>query len=417
MMDPWFRGWRHSSGRVVHGVGKLITLSTLVGLLLTLWAARAEAAPPGPDALPVHVVAVKSLEALDQAQALTNALKKAVRDSEGWSLGDSNQSLEFLAIQMKCAEPIDAACEARIADQLKADRYLWAVIEFDPGDKQFVAGKLNFFVRGKGTSSVDLRYSANLTDPNDDSLLELVKARVNEVTGGAPRGTLKVSTGGVSGQLFVDGEPVGAVSEEGASYPLPAGEHRIVVKAPGYADAEANVVVKPAATVETTLTMVEVAEDKPVDWRMITGFGLVGVSVASGAVGLWASLQVNQVRNDETYKNFQAATFKSAGDACQAAETGASGLGTAYNDGSEPGPTATVQDANDTATLCSKAANGELMQAVMFPLAAVSAGVGFYLLGTSSLFGGGDDADAASAITVTPLVGPGGGAVTLTYAF
>ena len=109
-------------------VGKLFALCGVVSLLLTVGAGRAEAASPGPDALPVHVVAVKSLEALDQAQALTNALKKAVRDSEGWSLGDSNQSLEFLAIQMKCAEPIDAACEARIADQLKADRYLLSLI-------------------------------------------------------------------------------------------------------------------------------------------------------------------------------------------------------------------------------------------------------------------------------------------------
>lgn len=417
MMDAGFRGWPFSSKLVAHWVGKLVALSALVGLLIAAGTGRAEAASPGPDALPVHVVAVKSLEALDQAQALTNALKKAVRDSEGWSLGDSNQSLEFLAIQMKCAEPIDAACEARIADQLKADRYLWAVIEFDPDDKQFVAGKLSFFVRGKGTSSVDLRYSANLTDPNDDSLLELARSHVDEVTGGPPQGTLKVSTGGVPGQLFVDGEPIGAVAEDGASYPLPAGEHRIVVKAPGYADAEATVTVKPAATVETTLTLVELADDEPVDWRMITGFGLVGVSVASGAVGLWASLQVNQVRNDETYKNFQAATFKSAGDTCQAAKTGASGLGTAYNDGSEPGPTASVQNANDTASLCDQASSGELMQAIMFPIAAVSAGVGFYLLGTSTLFGGGGDGDEASAITVMPMVGPGGGAMTVTYQF
>lgn len=126
---------------------------------------------------------------------------------------------------------------------------------------------------------------------------------------------------------------------------------------------------------------------------------------------------MNQVRNDETYKNFQAATFKSAGDTCEAAKTGAGGLGTAYNDGSEPGPTASVQDANDTASLCDQASSGELMQAIMFPIAAVSAGVGFYLLGTSSLFGGGGDGDEASAITVTPMVGPGGGAMTVTYQF
>jgi len=403
---------------VARRLGKIAALAALVGVLSMLWARRAEAAPPGPDALPVHVVAVKSLEALDQAQALTNVLKKAVRDAEGWSLGDSNQSLEFLAIQMKCNEPIDAACEARIADQLKADRYLWAVIEFDPADKAFVTGKLNFFVRGKGTNSVDLRYSSNLTDPNDDSLIDLVTSLVDEVTGGAPQGTLKVTTGGVPGQLFVDGDPIGAISAEGASYPLPSGKHLVVVKAPGYADAESTITIKPATTVETSLTLVEIAEDSPTDWRMVTGFGLIGVGVATGAVGLWSSLKVNSIRNDEVYDQFRMATFRGVGDACQAAATGPNGAGTAYNVDPGRGASTTPSDADVVAGLCGDAANFELLQAIMYPIAAVSAGVGFYFLGTSSLFGGQEDgADEMTALKVTPIVRPGLGAMAVTYQF
>src|SRR5688572_33075408 len=94
----------------------------LLLLALSLWSGHAAAAPKSADALEVAVVAVKSDDALDHAEALTQALRKAVRDSKGWSLGDATQSLEFLMVNMNCSEPIDAACEARIADVIKADR-------------------------------------------------------------------------------------------------------------------------------------------------------------------------------------------------------------------------------------------------------------------------------------------------------
>ncbi|MCA9625733.1 MAG: PEGA domain-containing protein [Myxococcales bacterium] len=395
--------------------------SLLKGLLLllaglVLLPSPAFAAPPGPDALPVHVVNVKSLNALDQAEALTGALKKAVRVADGWSLGDTNQALEFLALQMKCADPIDAACEARIADVIKADRYLWSEIDFEQGGKTNVVGKLNFFVRGKGTTSADLRYSANLTDPNDDFLIEVAKQAFDEVTGGPPQGTLKISTGGVAGQVFIDDEPVGAIGPEGASYPLPSGEHRVVVKAPGYEDAEATTKVKPATTVETTLTLVQAEVEKPVDIRMIAGFGMIGVGAATGAVGLWSALKINGYNSDPTYESFRAATYNNLGNACDAARDGQPDQ--QYNVSDPNRAQTTTTAAGEVASLCDQAAIFEILQAVMFPVAGVSAGVGVYLLGTSSLFGGDDESgDELSAWSVTPIVTPGLQAVSVTYSF
>jgi hypothetical protein len=380
----------------------------------------AQAADAGADALPVHVVAVKTLEALDQATALTAALKKAVRSSDGWSLADSSQALEFLAIQMKCSEPIDAACEARIADHLKADRYLWAVLDIDEGDKTFVSGKLNFFVRGKGTNTVDMRYSANLTDSNDDSIIQLAKSMLDQVTGGAPQGTLKISSGGVAGQLFVDGEPLGALAADGGSFSLPSGAHEIVVKAPGYADAQASVNIKPATTVETSVTMVEDEAPAPIDWRMVSGFGLVGVGVATGAVGLWSALEVNSIRNDPVYQRFQSATIEGEFNTCSAADLGPDGPSqNAYNTGQISGqPVTTPGDADVVSGLCNDAKSFEILQAVMFPVAAVSAGVGVYLLGTSSLFGGdGEGPDEATAWQIKPIMRPGLGAMSVSYQF
>src|ERR1051325_936057 len=91
--------------------------------------APAWSAEPGPDALPINVIAVQTADADDQAEALTKALRTAVRATAGWSLGEGDYSLEVLTLSLKCPEPPDANCQSRIADQIKADRYIWGVIQ------------------------------------------------------------------------------------------------------------------------------------------------------------------------------------------------------------------------------------------------------------------------------------------------
>jgi enoyl-CoA hydratase/carnithine racemase len=85
-------------------------------------APAAHADPAGPDVVPVAVLAVKSDEALDQAEAFTAALRTAVTNSKGWSLGQADQSLEFLAGQLSLnvltddtAEGVTAFLEKRPA--------------------------------------------------------------------------------------------------------------------------------------------------------------------------------------------------------------------------------------------------------------------------------------------------------------
>jgi hypothetical protein len=386
-----------------------LVITFLVSAFVALVAWPVLAAPPGPNALPVHVVAVKSDFALDQAEALTTVLRKAVRNSEGWSLGDSEQSLEFLALKMKCTEPIDAACEQRIAEVLKADRFIWAVIEFeDEKKKSQIVGTVNFFVRGKGTSRHELRYSANLTDPNADALIEVGREAVQAVTGGAPKGTLKVSSGGIAGQIFIDGKPMGALPAEGASFPLPAGEHRVVVKAPGYEDAEGSTTLKPATTSEITLTLLKITESEPLDWRLIGGFGALVVGVGAGAVGLWASLEVNAINNDAVYNDFLATVPEQGGSvACDNARNGSApqDYGTQFE-----------SQIGDIVDKCDKGDTMEIIQAVMYPVGGIAAGVGLYLIMTSDLVAGdGDGAD--SALRVVPLITQDMGAVTVSYSF
>src|SRR5262245_5030052 len=118
------------------------------------------AAEPGPDALPITVLSIKTLDADDQAEALTKALRNGVRGLPGWSLKDDDFSFEVLTLRLKCAEPPDAECQKRLADAMTVDRFIWGVLKKKKNDESTVVGEVNFWVRGRGTSKTELIYSA-----------------------------------------------------------------------------------------------------------------------------------------------------------------------------------------------------------------------------------------------------------------
>src|SRR4029079_197742 len=146
-------------------------------------------------------------------------------------------------LQLKCSDPPDASCQSRIADQIKADRYIWATLNKTKGAN--VVGGLHFWVRGKGTRTLKLDYSSNLTEANDDAMKKLATESVNNLTDGPPKGGVHVKAGRVAGQVFIDGTPIGALKEGDGTFMVPSGPHKITVKAVGYADATSSVVVKP----------------------------------------------------------------------------------------------------------------------------------------------------------------------------
>ena len=149
-----------------------IGLALTAAAAMTAGSALSFAAEPGPDTLPISVIAIQTDVADDQAEALTKALRNAVRAMPGWSLGEGDFSLEVLTLSLKCPEPPDASCQSRIADQIKSDRYVWGTIKKKAG---IVRGDVHLWVRGKGTSNQALEYSANLTEANDESLKKIAK--------------------------------------------------------------------------------------------------------------------------------------------------------------------------------------------------------------------------------------------------
>lgn len=377
-------------------ISRLILATSAAALLCA--AAPARAAEPGPDTLPINVIAVQTSDVDDQAEALTKALRSAVRLIPGWSLGEGDYSLEVLTLSLKCAEPPDLNCQSRIADQIKADRYIWGTLKKKDKKSGQVKADLNLWVRGKGTSKWPVEYSANLTDQNDDSLKRIAADAIGNLTGGPPKGSIHVKAAGVGGQVFVDGQPIGALKGGEGTFPLPAGPHKVTVKAVGYADYDAQVVVRPTgAPTEVNTTLVS-AGSGPANWKRIGGFTALGVGVATAVVGFVSMAQVNGAQSvlegksagsDGKMINYRDRVSPS-GDTCPAGATGALG------------------DA------CSKGKTFQTVQIAMFPIAAVAGGLGIFMLATA---GKSAPPPGRTGWTVLPQVGPGAGKLDLTYTF
>jgi hypothetical protein len=347
------------------------------------------------EPLSISVLSVQTDDAFDQADALTKALRTAVRDAEGWSLDEADHSLEVIALSLQCDLPPDSRCQTRIADKIGVDRFVWATAKLE-GDQ--VVGALHMWRRGQGTASTDLRYSSNLTEAVDSALQEVAKTALDQVTGGPPTGKLQIRVGTLPGEVFVDGQSVGALNAGQGLFRLPAGPHEIVVRSEGYTDVRGSIVIKPNETERLVLTPEPVEAESDTDWGKIGGFIGVGMGVAFGTVGLVSSLKVNGARTDNEFEEYRR-RFPESEDVCESAEAS---------------PAQTGQDLY-VVDLCNQAATFEIMQAVFYPLAAISGGVGLYLLATSDW---GDDASEEQAgghLRIDPRVGPQGGGVSATY--
>ncbi len=376
--------------------GRYLILSVGMGLTTLGSAGLSHADPSGPNALPIHVVSVRTDDSDDQAEALTAALKSEVRKLKGWSLGDGDFSLEVLSLALRCPNPPDAACEMRIADQIKATRFIWGGLKRAPGHR--VAGTLHLWSRDQGQTKTDVSFADNITEASDDSLHKIVQEGLQALTGGPPKGSVKIAAGDVNGQVFVDGEPSGAIHDGQATIFVPVGSHKIEVRAPGYAATSGDVSVRPNASVGLTLNpMTEEAARKastPPNWHKIGGYTSLVVGGGLLAAGVYSSLKVRSISNDTGMAAYRDSV---PGDVCQNAANGVES--TKREDAAR---------SHDVDQMCSSARTYTPLQYVFYGLGAVLAGTGVYLLLTDKK---GDEGTAASTgrIQVVPSGMPGRG--------
>ncbi len=380
--------------------------ATALVLSASMFAAPVHAAEPGPDTLPIHVISVQTLDADDQAEALTKALRQAVRAMPGWSQAEGDYSLEVLTLSLKCPDPPDAGCQSRIADQIRADRYVWGVL--GKGKSNNVEGELSFWVRGKGTTTYKLNYSGNLTEAQDESLKKVASDAIMKLTDGPPKGEVKVSAGGINAQVFIDGQPMGALTGGQGTFFVPSGKHQLVVKAPGYADMSSDIAVKPNSPTDVTVVPVAIGEKKPVNWRLWGGVGAVAAGVGLGVGGLLKSLEVNALNSDTDYQTTYRSRYPSTANICAIA-------GNEVDDPLGGPPAGFTPDEKNTVktNYCDPAASAQLMQIILYPLAGIAAGAGIFLIATSGIAKG----KPKTGWTVLPQFGPTGGKVDVGFSF
>lgn len=353
--------------------------------------------------VPVTVVAVRTDDAYTQAGALTKAVRNALKEVPGWTLGEGDFSLEVLTLGLKCNDIPDPACQARIADQIKSDRYIWGSLRTEGGN---VKGELHLWVRGQSPSSAGVDYSANLTEPNDEALRKIAENAVAALTGGPPRGSLRVRTGATVGEVFVDGKSIGSLTNGDTTFDVPAGPHKILVKSAGYVDAEASTVVEPIGTSNVALSQLPVTVMPQINWRKFGGYAGIGAGVAFGTVAIISATQLSSIEDDEDFRKFAYLFPHSVENVCDPSAIDKSVAART------PGNEGLVARGKE---LCGRGDTLSALTYVFFPLAAISAGVGAYFVVTS---GQGSDPSSSSpqtGWTVQPAVGFDHGRVNVTY--
>jgi hypothetical protein len=279
-------------------------LSVLFAVIAVPRVARAD--HPGAHTVPVAVLAFDSEDAEDQADALTGALRSRIRAAQGWSLIETTQSLGMLSAALKCqAKPLSADCQARIGDQIKAERFIYGYVSKGPQPGQ-VTADVHLYQKGKQETVIKESYADNLKDQNDDNLRKIAQ-RVLDRLGGTTVGTVVVKVEGAAegGEVVVDGDKKVPLHRGTARIELAPGSHSIeVVSGSATTKRNVNVVAGKEALVEVSSTVTteppKEGEKSGFPTRKVIGGGLVVVGLALGALAVQQFLLYNDIQDRGT---------------------------------------------------------------------------------------------------------------------
>jgi hypothetical protein len=287
----------------------------------------------------IQVLTVMSPEAFDNANALTVALKRVISRAEGWSLAPGDYSLEVLLAGFNCDEQPDNECLQKIAGSIESSRFIWGTM--DVVDDQ-VRTELHLWSEGRNVGQASLRYSRNLTDPSDDTLISMAEDAFHELLGES-EGRLIVIAGDATGDVYVNGELSGRIEDGTAKLMVQAGELEVVVKAPGYLDGRSKTTLRPGDKTKLVLELVrdpdyvepkakksrehrkatEPARDrkqrKSVSTQKAVGLGAVGAGVIVAGVGGGYWISSYGQRNDDAYEDYRSTVDQDA-DPCEQAK-------------------------------------------------------------------------------------------------
>jgi len=156
-----------------------LVLSALLSYAIFAWARLAGA--QGKMSPAVYVLTIETEDADDQADGLTQAIRSRVRETPEWSLAESAQSFETLAIALRCPETPDARCLERIGDQLRASTYVWGTLALTRANE--VTAEVHLWTRGAAQKTATATYSSALKDSRDPGLRAVAANLFRKLTG------------------------------------------------------------------------------------------------------------------------------------------------------------------------------------------------------------------------------------------
>src|SRR5580658_1179351 len=364
----------------------------------------AHAESPNAKAVPIYVLQILTDDSDDQAESLTQAVRARARQAHGWSLAETPQSLETLAIALKCPPKPDPPCLQRIADQLRADHYIWGMMAKKKSGE--VSADMHLWNRNKAEAEVNESYSENLKDPTDEGL-RAVAARIFDGLTGAG-GTLVVHAGTGGGSVLVDGVTKGMLDEGVAHIDVPEGAHAVSVRVPGFEAPALPIKVKAGAEQEVSFALAPSEESSPappessegrLPMREILGYAAVatGVGFLTGATIEGLNWLADKNASDNDRKSIPSTVT----DVCA-------------------NPTnATEQDA---CTRSKDASSKSTLGWVFLGVGATFAGTGIWLItsdhaSSASASTGSDRPGTAGHVAVVPMLGPHAGAMRMEVTF
>lgn len=258
----------------------------------------------------VAVLALDSDDAEEQADALTGALRSKIRNSQGWSLVETTQTLGMLTAALRCSgKPIPAECEQRIAEQLKTDRFIFGYVSKGPQAGQ-VTAEVHLYQKSKPDTVVRESFSDNLRDANDDILRERAQ-KILERLGGSAVGVIVVKLGAENGEIIIDGDKRVPLTNGTARVELSPGTHAVeaATKDGGTQKRNINVTAGKETIVDLALAGTTVApsepakDDKPFPVKKVIGGSLMAVGVAGAVVATVFALKWSGDNDDAETEN------------------------------------------------------------------------------------------------------------------
>lgn len=204
--------------------------------------APAWAAPPGEGHESLYVLQLADHDALEQARALSTALRQRVHESKDYALGNSTSSLEALA--SRCAKaPLVSAnggfrepgrpCQEQLGTSLRMGTlmpkppYVWGLLYRSASPPSKLILRVHLWREGREDALVEQPYDEALIDPKNPALVDLSDYLLQRLLHGDEIGRARVTApAGFGGELWVDNEAKGRLEPGGArELTLPRGSH------------------------------------------------------------------------------------------------------------------------------------------------------------------------------------------------